>query len=1062
VRLRHIFAFLCLSLFGIAQLCAQSPNGTISGLVVDPTGAIVVGADVLAANDATGVQYPTKTNQDGIYLVSSLPPGTYRLQVSKIGFKTLIKPYIVLNVQDALAINFTLPVGAISEVVTVTAGAPIVNTTDGSVSTIVDQNYVKNMPLNGRSFQDLILLTPGVVTNSPQTEVNLGTGGEFSVNGQRSDSNYYWIDGVSANVGVAAGSDLYNFSGASGSIPGSTALGTTQALVSVDALQEFRVESSSYSAEFGRNPGGQFSFVTRSGTNDWHGTAFDYLRNGDVDANDWFNDYLGVTQPPLRQNDFGGTLGGPVDIPGLYNGRNKTFFYFSYEGLRLTQPQEASVSYVPSVALRSAAPAAIQPVLNGFALPYCPTPPNGCSTDLGNGFGDFVSSWSNPSSLDAYSLRLDQTFNAKLRVFFRFGDTPSSTASRTGGNARPTPSSITSSEFTSRTYTAGVSATITNQLSDEFHLNYSSNSVVSATEIGSFGGSQPIDLAQAQGLSPNALVGMVFIFGGDVTFLQQNRQSAIQRQWNLTDVATFAAGRHELRFGIDYRRLAPTAIPYSPYVEFVYFGQSEVTANSALEAFGTNRAPAYPLYQNFSAFVQDEWRMSPRLNLSFGLRWEVNPAPGVTQGLRPYTLEGSGLSTLELAPQGTPLWKTSWFNFAPRLGVAYAIRDTRGWQTVVRGGFGVFFDTGQQLGSLGFAGIGFNATNVIFGAAFPQTAAALTPTITNPPIPPFDQVYYFAPHLQLPYTLQWNTSVQQALGESQAVTLSYVGSHAARLLRETGYSGAAINSPNIQDLYATDNGLTSDYEALQIQYQRRLSQGLTALASYTWSHCLDYGSTNVVQQSLAFAYLRGNCDFDVRHNVSSAFSYDLPAKFNNRFAQMLLSHWGVDDRLSARTAFPVTLLGPSVVDPATGEVYNSNLNVVPGEPVYLYGSSCAAVYMNGRECPGGRAINPNAFALPPSGQVGDAPRNLARGFGAWQMDLAIRREFPIHERLKLQFRAEAFNVFNHPNFGLIDQHFGDPTFGQATGTLASSLGILSPLYQLGGPRSMQFALKLIY
>jgi len=689
-------------------------------------------------------------------------------------------------------------------------------------------------------------------------------------------------------------------------------------------------------------------------------------------------------------------------------------------------------------------------------------PPGTCTTDRGNGFGDFVSAWSNPSSLDAYSVRFDHVLSGRVKLFFRFGDTPSIAMSRSGGNAVPTPSSLISSQFASRTYTAGVASTLTNQVTNDFHLNYSSSEIVSPIKLDSFGGSQPVDLSQIQGLPLEASSVMVFIFGGDVAFLDQSRESGLQRQWNVTDAVSVAAGRHQLKFGIDYRRLAPTAMPFNPNVEFVYFGQNQVTANSALAAFGTTTAPAHPLYHNLSAFAQDEWKVTPRLSLSFGLRWEVNPAPGVTQGLAPYTLEGSSLSTLSLAPQGTPLWKTSWFNFAPRLGAAYVLRNAPGWETVIRAGGGVFFDTGQQLGSLGFAGIGFSATNVNLSAAFPQPPAALTPPIVNPPVPPFNQVYDFPPHLQLPYTLEWNASVQQALGASQSFTMSYVGSHAARLLRESVYSGAAINNPDVANLYVNSNGSTSDYHALQFQYQRRLSHGLTALASYTWSHCIDYGSTNVVQQSLSFAYLRGNCDFDVRHNFSSAFSYDVPNREGSKAWNAAFHHWGVDGRFTTRTSFPVTLLGADVVDPVTGQIYDSNLDIVPGQPIYLYGAECAAAYMNGRPCPGGRAINPGAFSLPPSGEVGNAPRNFARGFGAWQVDFAVRREFPIHDTLRLQFRAEAFNIFNHPNFGLIDQHFGEPTFGQATHTLASSLGVLSPIYQLGGPRSLQFALKLIF
>jgi hypothetical protein len=237
---------------------------------------------------------------------------------------------------------------------------------------------------------------------------------------------------------------------------------------------------------------------------------------------------------------------------------------------------------------------------------------------------------------------------------------------------------------------------------------------------------------------------------------------------------------------------------------------------------------------------------------------------------------------------------------------------------------------------------------------------------------------------------------------------------------------------------------------------------LTGLGSYTWSHCEDYGS-----QDLFSGYQRGNCDYDIRQNVSAAFSYDVPNPRGSRLLTAAFAHWGVDGRFTARTGFPVTLAGNSQLDPTTGMQYNAGLNLVPGQPLELFGAQCAAVLQGlndlpqGRGCPGGRAINPNAFSLPSTG-MGDAPRNFIRGFDAWQMDLAGRREFPIYERLKLQFRAEAFNVLNHPSFGYINSNFGQSTFGQATATLASSLGVLSPTYQMGGPRSMQFALKLTF
>ena len=1052
---RIAFLFACAVSLAL-PLAAQSPNGTINGRVLDPSNKVIGGADLLVINDATGVKYSGKTNDDGIYVLANLPPGPYRLQVSKVGFKTVIKPDIVLNIQDALSINFTLPVGAVFETVTVEGGASMINTTDASVSTVVDQSYVKNMPLNGRSFQDLILLTPGTVTQTPQASgatsfFGVGQTGEFSVNGQRPESNYYTVDGVSANVGVAAGGNLTFGAGASGSVPASTAFGTTQALVAVDALHEFRVQSSTYSAEYGRNPGGQFSFDTKSGTNQSHGTVYEYLRNGFFDAQDWFNNYFGVKQPALRQNDFGGTSGGPLVIPQIYNGRNRTFYFVSYEGLRLTAPQAATVTFVPDNALRASAPTALQQALNAWPVQS----PNGID-DTVNGFAQFIGTWANPSSLNSTSVRLDHLVNEKLRLFFRFSNTGSSSASRSIGDAERN----NTSAYTLRTYTGGVSSVLSSRLSNDLRLNYSSNATASSTVSGGFGGGTPLDLQQLLGAGAISAVQLGFFYNGYTTDLLSSKSLGTQKQWNLVDAVSFSLGRHQLKFGVDYRRLAPLAVQNTPsgvIAGYFYLGRSDVQANSAFTITQAN-LPAYPLYKNFSAFAQDEWRVSQRLSLSFGLRWEVNPAPGVTHGLKPYTIQGSTPNEWSVAPQGTPLWATTWYNFAPRLGAAYILTNAPGRETVLRGGGGVFFDTGQQQGSAGFYGPGFIAFG--FGSgSFPMAPAIPTPA--NPPTAPYTaEPSVFPSHLQLPYTLQWNTSIEQAMGKSQVLTVSYVGAHGARLMNWNRVS--TPGNPNYSSFLFIKNGQTSDYDSLQIKYTRRLTQGLTALASYTWSHCIDFGSQNYFLGSQ-----RGNCDFDVRHNLSTALSYDLPDIGQNTFAKAVLHNWGIDDRFTARTGFPVTLNGQTLTDPTTGQQYFGGLDLVPNQPVYLYGANCTAVLEGlgdlapGQGCPGARAINPNAFATITSGS-GDAPRNFARGLGAWQMNLAVRRDFPIHERLKLQFRAEAFNVFNHPNFGSVNANFGEPTFGQFTATLANSLGVLSPLYQMGGPRSMQFALKLVF
>src|SRR5262245_18849669 len=339
-------AFALLVLLSLSSvLRAQSTNASIAGRVTDATSAALVDVSILAIRVDTGARHGATTNATGEYTLANLLPGRYRIEVEKAGFKKIVKPDVSVHVQDVLALNFELPLGPLSDTVTVEAGAPLLNTTSGVVSTVVDRTFVENLPLNGRSFQSLISMTPGVVL----TRATSTSPGQFSVNGQRSDANYFMVDGVSANVGVQSGTAL-GVLGA-GAAPGLSAQGGTNSLVSVDALQEFRLESSTYAPEFGRTPGGQIAMVTRSGTNQFHGSLFEYFRNDALDAADYFVKRLGLSKPKEHQNDFGGVFGGPIK-------RDRTFVFVSYEGLRLDQPKSA-VTEVPSLASRLAASEAL-------------------------------------------------------------------------------------------------------------------------------------------------------------------------------------------------------------------------------------------------------------------------------------------------------------------------------------------------------------------------------------------------------------------------------------------------------------------------------------------------------------------------------------------------------------------------------------------------------------------------------------------------------------------------------------------------------------------------------
>jgi hypothetical protein len=1019
-------------------LAGFAQNASVRGAVQDPSGAVITKASVEFRNQDTGVRRQVTTNQDGFYQIEGVDPGKYDATVDASGFKTLTRENVVFHVGDKAQIDFKLQVGASSEHVDVDGSGLQLNTTDASVSTVIDRRFVENMPLNGRSFQDLISMTPGIVTQNPQSGGAVGLQGDFSVNGQRTESNYYTVDGVTGNTNAGSGAGG-NGPGTSGSLGGSTALGTTQSLLSVDALQEFRVEGSTYSAEYGRSPGGQFSLATRSGTASLHGGIFDYLRNDFFDANDWFNDRYGKRIAALRQNDFGGTLDGPVIIPHVWSGRKDTFFFFSYEGLRLTQPIAANIQYVPDNFMRQQAPSAIQPLLNAYPIPNGIDYGSSSSPSL----AQFIASYSLPSSIDSTSIRLDHTISPKLALFFRYVDTPSSTSSRADF-------ALATTKVKTATYTVGATSQFSNKLSNEFRLGYDRSNSVDAGALDTFGGAVPIDLASSlvSGAATQSSFEEMNFTGIGLGYLGTQNSQNQSRQWNLVDTVDVLSGHHNWKFGVDYRRVKSPTLPAYPSASAYFFSAHSALNNSADDLLLQQGVATTPIFNETAVFAQDEWRISSSLSLSTGLRWEVDPPPTEAHGNDAYTLLGNigDPSTLSIAPRGTALWKTSWFNFAPRLGVAWSANRRPGWETVLRTGAGVFFDTGNQLASDAYYGLGFSAYKYLYQASLPEPSNTFnfSPTVT----PPYtgSTVYAFPSHLQLPYSLEWNVSLEQAFAHSQSLTISYVGSNGRRL---TGTQEAYLGSKNPEFGYVIyfPNGITSNYQALQTKFQRSVSRGLQALISYTWSHAIDFGSTGT-----ALPLTRGGADFDVRNNLQAGLTYDLPAVRSGTFLTLLTSSWGIDGRVIARTAFPVTLFGNFIIDPATGSEYEGNVDLIPGQPLYIYGT----------QYPGGRKINPAAFVLPTSAtDTGDAPRNLARGFGEKQVNLAVRREFRVHDPLRVQFRAETFNIFNHANFGYIDTSRTDLTFGQATKMLNSSLGTAAAQYQQGGPRSMQFSLKLL-
>ena len=1031
---------------------AQTETAMISGRITDPSGSVIPGAEVELTSAERGLSTKTQSNEAGIYVFNSVRPGVYHMTVRKERFQRVDFVGMTVNTQDHIEQNFALKVGSITESVTVTGGAPLVNTQDASVGTVVDRRFVENIPLNGRTFQSLISSVPGVIA-VPGPSSALNSQGEFSINGQRSESNYFTVDGVAANTGTTAGNPI--IFGGSGNTSAESALGTTQSLVSLDALQEFRIQTSTYSAEYGRTPGGQIAFATRSGTNNLHGSAFDYLRNGVFDSNSWFSNAARIPKTSERQNDFGGTLGGPVMLPG-YDGHNRTFFFVSYEGLRLSSPQPAITTFVPSLALRQSAPAPMKPFLNTYPLPNGPD--NGST-----GAAQLTMAWSQPGSLNATSVRLDHTFNSRLTVFGRYSYSPSDALIRT-----PSAFALSNPAKTStvvKTLTTGATATFSPRFINELRFNMTWNDGRSYRYFDNLGGATPFDLSTLSDFNRQPTPGVdelqfLISFGGIKPWLLLN-QTYAQRQINVVDTLSRSLGPHLLKFGFDFRQLN-TPIHVASLLESAVFTSAAQIQQDLASAGSTVQAqasfPIGPVYRNLSLFAQDEWKVTPHLSVSMGLRWELNPPPGDAYGNPPYTLDQVGnLTTAKLAPKGTPLWRTTYRNFAPRISAAYQLGQKAGWETVVRGGFGVFYDLGNTYASNGYGGVGIGSTSNLANVKFPFTAAQLV--LPAPSVaPPYNgTVTAFEPNLQLPYTLQWNVAVEQPFGQSQALTISYVGAAGRRLLlfrqSRPGVAGNT-NFTSTGSLVLYRNASTSDYDALQVQFRRRLAHGLQANLSYVWSHSIDDASAN----SNVFQVIRASSDFDVRHNFQAAATYDVPGISRNSFVRALTSHWAFDPRITARSAFPIDVTSGLIFD-VSGLRSRLRADAVPGQPLYI--SDAAA--------PGGRRINFNAFKIPSAAEVaalqfGTAPRNLLRAFSAWQADVALRREFRLRDVWTLQFRAEAFNLFNHPTFGAVqnDLTTGAAAFGRATGTLNNQLGALNPLYQTGGPRSLQFALKLLF
>lgn len=1027
---------------------AAAAHAMLRGTVVDSAGGALPGVALTLINVAEGTQRQTQTSRDGAFAFVMLAPGRYTLRADHVNFAPAEIRDLDLTESIPISITISLPLARMRETVAVRGEISSLTGGVAAVGTVIDRQAMDRVPANGQSVQSLIAFLPGVVNASGVMDAT----GDASVNGQRASANYYMVDGVSGNIANAVNAPSRTSQASGGALPGVTTLGTTASLTPYEALEEVRVQTSSYAAEYGRQPGAQISLVTRAGDSTWRGSFSTHLRSEAFNANDWFANRASRSRLPLRQQQFGGMLGGPLAWPGSGSGTgtdrgradDRTFFLIAHEHVRLRSPGML-VTSVPTMALRAQANAGLRPLLAAFPLPDDPSA-TGASTTL---VGDDAAQY----GVDTTSVRVDHRLSTALAVVARLNVAPSSSDSWKQTNL----ATQHHERLAARTLTLAATHQ-SGRMATDFRVNLSANRGDVEESPTDHLGAIPVPRASlipvaglADGLSRAAIEFPFLDSTGPVPSVNLSSSSTDQRQINIVGTTTVALEPHRLKFGVDLRQLQTSLRPrnYDLYLGVLNVSSVSAQGLAIVGSLSARPTELWPRFTNLSLFAQDTWIASPRLTLDAGVRWELNPPPSEAHHQLPYTTLDSGGTPVVVAPSGTPLWHTSARNLGPRLGAAWLLRESSSHETLLRLGGGLFYDLGNTQATTGYDGYHYRTSSTI---------AVLSPVPPSPVIasaagtsPINARLYAFDQDLKLPYTGQWNLSIEQALGATRRLIVSYVGAGGRYQLVQLYRAVNVVAPPSdvMPGLYVTTNDGMSDYHALQTQFQQRLSSGFQMTVAHTWSHAID--RTSVESRAEAPSTMaRADADFDVRHVFTATVGYDLPTLTRlPPLGQALLRHWSVDGRALLQTGRPLNVILDTSYD-AQGMEQTIWATRVPGVPLYV----------DAPEAPGGRRINADAFQT--VGTPGDANRNLARGPGAWQVDVALHRTFELAGATRLTLQLNAFNALNHPNFGGIDQRLSSPTFGEARAMLGRTLGGVNPSYQIGGPRTLELSLRIAF
>jgi hypothetical protein len=1085
---------------------AQATSAEISGSIADASGAVVPGVTVTATNVETSTAQSTKSETNGDYVLTNLRPGTYTLTAEAAGFSKLVQIGLHLQVNQQVRLDLTLKVGQASETVEVSTRAPLLESESSSIGTVVNQQMVNQLPLNGRNFTQLATLSPGVtgVGSSATGTIQSGTrpddkrpGSEIFSNGNREGDNNFLYDGVDDNERLTLSVVLRP---------------------AVEAVREFKIQTNLYSADIGRNSGAVIDVISKSGTNQLHGSAFEFIRNSAVDSRTYFNK-AGTAFPSLKLNQFGGSFGGPIVIPHVYNGRNKTFFFVDYEGSRRST-QAFLLGNVPTVRMRNGDFGETSTIYDPTTTRANPNVPGGfLRTPFANNIipvgrrdpiamkmlnayplptgpgrlNNYSSSQSLITNSDSGDVRVDEQLTQKDILFARYSIQKSLAVSPSTYPETTIPGVSTPVHLSDEASFAGSSSAPVQ------HVATSYTRVFTPTIVNDFrfGFSRyrldyvPVDFVENGGLGnqlgvPNSNVtpreqNLPIFSPSTYLGIGQTRSLPLYRRENTfqeLDNLTWTHNSHTLKFGADFRRRQLTIYQTNQGNGRFNFSAALTDSRNPAGTGGDSIASmmlglptliahdyTFPFpgirLNEYGFYAADDWRITKKLTLNYGIRWDYFSPPSEAHdqwsNFNPTTgkMDIAHRNGVSLTSDVLP-WKKG---FGPRVGFAYKVYES----TVIRGGVGLFYNaSGSESVNMRLA------RNVPFGLTISNSQSDITPGGTiSQGFPAAPTVNYAQadnpsgaqssvdPHFRPGYAEQFNLGVEQEFPQLDMV-LKVVGvGNLGRALylpynANQAIPGAtALNTrrplysinPSLSDVtYATSRG-SANYYALQVTLDKRISHGVNFLMGYAWAHSIDNvplefggGATGSTPQDPRFLSAeRSNSVIDQRQRLTLSYLWMLPFGKGRKFMtqggplEWVLGGWQTNGIFFTQTGLYFSpVLAVSTTNTGTGSRPNKVGDVRYPKTLTNW-------------------FSPSAFSTPAQYTYGNAGRNSLIGPGRTNFDMSLLKTFPIHEQMLFQFRFEAFNIFNHPQFGYPNANIGTTQAGQITSIVGTARNLQASL-----------------